>query len=687
MKKSSSQYLSIFFLLLCGFVSNAQTYSGGGGTILNPHFIANKADLRYLSEHPGDWNKHFKQIADIHFVSSDFQSGGNFYNGGQGFNPIGNDATPFSGNYDGNGHVIDSLYINRPAQDYVGFFGKKVWSTTSGLGLTNVSMTGHSFNGVLAGYAEGTIVDCYATGNITGTLTNNVSKYHYYTGGLIGYYSDGMISQCYSETHVDGYLVGGLIAYINNGNIRNSYATGNVNGNNSSYSGGLIGFIGLFSTATVTDCYASGEVSGNAYVGGLIGHSNGTISKCFATGTVNGNFDGGGLIGFNYSGSTTRNCYATGNVNGNMFLGGLTGYNLGNVQNCHAVGTVTSITSNDTTVGGLSGGNQGNFEHCFWDIQTSGHTSSFGGTGLMTSAMKNTWSFTSATWDLVLETANGTDDIWKMGECSFDYPVFSWQTVVPHPGSDSDVFSCKPFLWEQNGITYAVSGSYSDTVQNTTGCDSIVRLNLAIGVSSATIAVNACERYTWTQNGTTYTTSGLYTDTLLNVAGCDSIVILDLTINELPSATATDNGDATLTASSGASYQWINCGTNTLIAGATAQTFTASANGVYAVIVTNAQNCSDTSNCVAINNLGLDENSSLFGVTLTPNPTPNEATITFTGVNEASVVIYDAQGKMVMSLDRIQSGEVLSLEPFERGIYLIHITTNSGKHTRRLVKQ
>jgi hypothetical protein len=61
--------------------------------------------------------------------------------------------------------------------------------------------------------------------------------------------------------------------------------------------------------------------------------------------------------------------------------------------------------------------------------------------------------------------------------------------------------------------------------------------------------------------------------------------------------------------------------------------------------------------------------------------------ITFTGTNEASIVIYDAQGKVVMTADHIQSGEMLSTQAFERGVYMVYIITTSGSHTERLVKQ
>ena len=277
------------------------------------------------------------------------------------------------------------------------------------------------------------------------------------------------------------------------------------------------------------------------------------------------------------------------------------------------------------------------------------------------------------------------DTIPSVGGC--DSIVTLDLTINTPSSSSSSEFACGTFTWAQNGMTYTTSGVYMDTIPNAAGCDSIITLNLTIGGSSSSESVTVCESYTWAQNGMTYTSSGMYSDTLTDVNGCDSILVLNLTVTGAPTAIAADNGNGTISASSNSSYQWINCTTNTPIAGATAQTFAPTVDGTYAVIVTNANNCSDTSNCVVIDYLGLNENNGSFGVTLTPNPTQNNVKVTFTGANESSIVIYDAKGKMVMSVDHAQTGDVLSVESFERGVYLVNIITTSGTHTERLVKQ
>ena len=65
------------------------------------------------------------------------------WNGGAGFSPIGDDATRFTGRFDGLGHTITNLAINRPSTAYVGLFGRVgSTGTVANVGLTDGSVTG-----------------------------------------------------------------------------------------------------------------------------------------------------------------------------------------------------------------------------------------------------------------------------------------------------------------------------------------------------------------------------------------------------------------------------------------------------------------------------------------------------------------------------------------------------------------
>ncbi|MBK7761993.1 MAG: hypothetical protein IPI46_01300 [Bacteroidetes bacterium] len=91
--------------------------------------------------------------------------------------------------------------------------------------------------------------------------------------------------------------------------------------------------------------------------------------------------------------------------------------------------------------------------------------------------------------------------------------------------------ACDSYLWNVNQVTYTISGNYVATYVNQYGCDSSYTLTLAINnSSSSTTNVTTGGSYTWNANGTTYTASGTYTATLINAVGCDSILTLNLTI-------------------------------------------------------------------------------------------------------------------------------------------------------------
>ena len=133
------------------------------------------------------------------------------------------------------------------------------------------------------------------------------------------------------------------------------------------------------SEATITASYATGNVNGNDHsiVGGLVGENDGVITASYATGMVTSMGDeAGGLVGKN-EGTITAS-YATGMVasTGNE-AGGLVGENEneGVITASYATGMVAS-TGNE--VGGLVGKNDGTITASYFDTDTSGFTEGTG---------------------------------------------------------------------------------------------------------------------------------------------------------------------------------------------------------------------------------------------------------------------------------------------------------------------
>ncbi len=263
-------------------------------------------------------------------------------------------------------------------------------------------------------------------------------------------------------------------------------------------------------------------------------------------------------------------------------------------------------------------------------------------------------------------------------------------TVNSSTSSTVVVSSCSDYLWAQNGVTYTNSGSYFDTIPNASGCDSVVELDLTIGsVSMSTVSINACDSYLWPFNNQTYTTSGIYSDTIFTSTGCDSIIELTLTLFTEQN-TITDNGNGTLTAdfiAAVVTYQWIDCSDNSPISGETNQTFTPTTNGNYAV-VTSSSSCTDTSDCFSVSNVGIEElKTSDFKVY--PNPTQGKFTVESSN-NQLikEVFIRDVQGKVIEFKIVNQSSLSSDLSLLEAGVYYVTvISENNQSLNYRIVKK
>lgn len=208
----------------------------------------------------------------------------------------------------------------------------------------------------------------------------------------------------------------------------------------------------------------------------------------------------------------------------------------------------------------------------------------------------------------------------------------------------------------------------------------ITRL-LLCSPSVSSHSASACDSYTF--NSETYTATGSYTQTLVNAEGCDSTITVNVSIDQTPNASATDNGLGTLTASSGLNYQWIVCGTNLPIAGANSQSFTPLSNGSYAVVISNNQ-CSDTSNCVTIDYLDLENKTTSF-FSVSPNPASDLVNIQMP-VPTATLNITNTQGKIYQSVS-IKNGDTIDLSNYASGIYFFQLQNGEANYTQRIIKK
>lgn len=209
--------------------------------------------------------------------------------------------------------------------------------------------------------------------------------------------------------------------------------------------------------------------------------------------------------------------------------------------------------------------------------------------------------------------------------------------------------------------------------------------NFVNGVDHATVITDTlCSGQTYSFNGQTLTQAGVYTATLVSSLNCDSIVRLTLISND----TTVNQNQAVLTAvQTGGAYQWVDCNNSyNPIPGATNQTYTATANGSYAVIIT-ANGCSDTSACHTVVTVGIHEYS-VSNWNTYPNPTVNDFTIvTNEIINNAEIIISDISGKQISRMTKdIKYQYAVDVSTLPCGSYIITLKTEKKTEKWRLIK-
>ena len=247
-------------------------------------------------------------------TNGELNTGANFTS----WTPIGTEAQPFTGTFDGGGHTISGLYIDGNT-NYVGLFGHvgkdgTVKGTVKNVNITDSYMSGSSYVGGICGNnIGGTLEDCTSDCTVKGT--DNAA------GGICGLNENyGSVLNCH-----------------NTGKVTGSFNVGGVCGRN-------------YSSGTVNGCYNTGEVSGTRWVGGVCGNNyGGTVKGCYNIGNVSGNSEVGGVCGWNYI-KTLENSYNIGNVSGNSEVGGVCGKNDSGstVKGCYYLDTSAETSDGGT---------------------------------------------------------------------------------------------------------------------------------------------------------------------------------------------------------------------------------------------------------------------------------------------------------------------------------------------------
>ena len=540
---------------------------------------------------------------------------------GQDFEPIFTaGGSPFSGTFDGLGHTINNLTVNRPATAFVGLFG----TTGTGSNIRNVGLVGGSMSG-----------------------SSQV-------GGLVGSNSGGTISNSYATGSVrgSGDAVGGLVGLNIGGAISNSYATGSVVG--SSGVGGLVGGTTSSSSTTgsglvggrISNSFATGSVSGSGGdVGGLVGLNDfGRISDSYATGSVSGSVRVGGLVGRTISNSST-----TGSVSGSSAVPGLVG---GTVSNSYATGRVSG--SGDA-VGGLVGSNSGGaISNSYWDIGSTGQSTAgqggSGATGLTTANMKVQANFTGFN----IANTGGSGAVWRIYEgqttpllTSFLKPLTATSTSVsmtykgapysdgygvsfsvanPNPAPSGTLVFSGSSQSAVNAGSYTIDASGLHSVQQ--GFDiSYVAGTLTINKAPLTVSADSQSRLYGAANPTfTQTVSGFVNSETLSTSGVSGTAT-----GSSAAGVGTGVGTASIVASasglSASNYEFTTLNNGTLTINTAPLTLTAAVAAVAAApasIVTSTT--TNASAGLSPSMITITTNSPVIATTAATNPAPATTT-------------------------------------------------------------
>jgi hypothetical protein len=231
-------------------------------------------------------------------------------------------------------------------------------------------------------------------------------------------------------------------------------------------------------------------------------------------------------------------------------------------------------------------------------------------------------------------------------------------------------------------------GIYTDTLVNAVGCDSIITINLKVNHSSRTdLELSACDSVILDLTGVNYkwTSSGTFSDTIPASCGCDSIITANIHIDHVDPGVIIDR-NVLVSLDRDAAYQWIDCDNgNTPVPGETYLAFTPDHSGRYAVIITQGA-CVDTSLAYSVIITGNGEVNN-GNIQMYPNPTNGKVTIDLgKEYGEATITILNSTG-IVIQERQMRNARKQEIILNEEGIYLVKVSVRDEQVILKVINQ
>jgi len=292
-----------------------------------------------------------------------------------------------------------------------------------------------------------------------------------------------------------------------------------------------------------------------------------------------------------------------------------------------------------------------------------------------------------AGFSILAPLADFDDSIRPQG-LGYDLGAFEF-TALSYVNYTQNINICDGQSVVVGSSNYTTVGNYLDTLNTVNpNIDSIVITNLSVNpIITTTQNITICDGETVLVGSSTYTTSGNYTDVLTHpITGCDSIVITNLSVNPAFDLTLISMFDQASANMIGVNYQWVDCNNNFQIvsnSSSNLQTFVPSIYGSYAVVLSQ-NNCKDTSDCILIGPLSLNEFDADW-VTIYPNPLIDKLHIE-SEITMEKTTIYSSVGKLVWTKNNLNTQKVIiNINDLKKGAYILEIETLNGLLRKNII--
>jgi len=243
-------------------------------------------------------------------------------------------------------------------------------------------------------------------------------------------------------------------------------------------------------------------------------------------------------------------------------------------------------------------------------------------------------------------------------------------TVLPQSNYTQSASICAGDIFTVGTTQYDQSGVYTTYLQSVEGCDSLVITDLTVLAPIETQqSVEICSGESLQVGITIYTASGTYSDILQSVDGCDSTVTTVLTVNEPIDLSLVLTGNVLISNQNGAQYQWIDCSTMSDLIGEIDQSFSVIESGEYSVEIA-LDGCTATSDCLPVDVIGLNELNLDF--LISPNPADNSIKVSGSQFDEITVMDLSGRKLIVQKMYNQYDTEIDLIE-IEAGKYIVEL--------------